>query len=484
MKRFHAAVAAHALARRNAGGGSAPVVGYDSLSFTSSFGHFIATYNQAGRILWIARVVGGSITPGLMTTDSLGNIIVHGTVNTQATAYNSDTTPFSPLVPWAGTSDIYLVKYSPSGFVSWVAGITGSSTEIMTSQAIDTANNIYLCGYGSSVPLSFVGTAGTTTLAGSASFITFLTKFSPAGAVQWTFRVITAGVISGPIATDSGNNVILCGSIGTTSRTFRDNGSGTVTLVGASATSGHILKYDTDGAIQWGTVTGVPVTYVAIDSLNNIVITGSYSTTSTLTGTDATTVTLTTAGAADTYVARYSPAGALLWATSIGGTVAETPTRLAVDSSNNIYVVGTYTSSSVTVNGTDGGTTTLANGGSTDTYLVKYNAAGVIQWTNNISGVTGEISGCVSIDSSNNVYLSGGFSSATLTIGSTTLTKTSPTFDTYFVKYNSAGAIQWVTRATCTSVAVTPTAVATPSATTIVLSGVYRGVGTFYSVGF
>lgn len=76
----------------------------------------------------------------------------------------------------------------------------------------------------------------------------------------------------------------------------------------------------------------------------------------------------------DTYVAKYDPAGALVWAFRFGGLNSESPTGVAVDGAGNVYVAAWFRISTVI------GSTTLTSAGGIDVMLFKLNAQGVAQW--------------------------------------------------------------------------------------------------------
>ena len=102
---------------------------------------------------------------------------------------------------------------------------------------------------------------------------------------------------------------------------------------------------------------------------------------------------------------------------------------VTVDSSGNIYVTG-YTS---------GGLDNNTNSGSNDIFLVKYNSSGVKQWTKQLGTSNSDVGRGVTVDSSDNIYVtgstSGGLDDNTNTAGSS--------WDFFLVKYNSSGVKQW-----------------------------------------
>jgi uncharacterized delta-60 repeat protein len=110
------------------------------------------------------------------------------------------------------------------------------------------------------------------------------------------------------------------------------------------------------------------------------------------------------------------------WITTLGADGAdEIGYSVAIDSSNNVYVTGTTTSS--------------AGAGSIDVLLSKYDSAGTIQWQRILGGHSLERGFEVAIDPSDddNVYVTG----YTYSEGSASF------HDILLVKYDSAGNLQW-----------------------------------------
>ena len=99
-----------------------------------------------------------------------------------------------------------------------------------------------------------------------------------------------------------------------------------------------------------------------------------------------------------------------------------------MDSSNNIYVTGT------TGGGLDGNTGL----GGADIFLVKYNSSGTKQWTQQLGSSSNEFARDVTIDSTDNIYVTG------FTGGGLDGNTNSGSEDLYLVKYNSSGTKQWI----------------------------------------
>lgn len=112
---------------------------------------------------------------------------------------------------------------------------------------------------------------------------------------------------------------------------------------------------------------------------------------------------------------KYDTAGNVVWKRRANGSIY---TRIALDSSNNVYIVGKENS-------------IFTYGGS---ILMKFNSSGTFQWGRAFGTNSGpDIANGVAVDGSGNVYVTG--SSATANQESYD--------DLYLIKYDSSGTLQW-----------------------------------------
>src|SRR5439155_7594573 len=81
---------------------------------------------------------------------------------------------------------------------------------------------------------------------------------------------------------------------------------------------------------------------VAIDTSDNVYTTGQFSGTAVFGWTN-----LSSRGQADIFVAKYSPAGELLWVVQAGGTGGDSGQGIAVSSSGDVYVTGSFNGTAI-----------------------------------------------------------------------------------------------------------------------------------------
>jgi len=115
---------------------------------------------------------------------------------------------------------------------------------------------------------------------------------------------------------------------------------------------------------------------VAVDSADNIIVVG--------------TTTSDGAGGTDLLIAKYNSSGVLQWDRTLGGSGEDYANGVAVDSADNIIVVGRTTS--------DGA-------GTYDMLIAKYNSSGVLQWDRTLGGSGSDLGYGVAVDSADNIIV-------------------------------------------------------------------------------
>ena len=152
-------------------------------------------------------------------------------------------------------------------------------------------------------------------------------------------------------------------------------------------------------------------------------------------------ISLTSTGGTDMFITKWSrSSGSFVWAQRAGGTADDYAAAVAV-SGANVYVAGGFASSTAGF-----GSIVLSNTaiGANDVFVAKLADAGTtaaFSWAQQVGGVGFEGASALAISGSN-VYMAGTFSSQTITIGSTILTKssTNPIIDNGFIaKLSDAG---------------------------------------------
>ena len=348
------------------------------------------------------------------------------------TFYNSDGTAFGTTLANSGSNDVFLVKYNSSGFVQWCTRLASTGNDVPNpSISLDSSNNVYIVGYYSATFTLYNsdGTAFGTTLPITTAFDGFLVKYNSSGFVQWGAKIGGTGNNDTvqAVTTDSSDNVYIGGQYNSNPLTiYNSNGTafGT-TLALSTGLDAFVAKYNSAGSVQWctrmiGSGANDYVNSIVTDSSGNIYASGLYdSNPLTIYNSDGTAfgTTLANSGSTDCFIVKYNSSGFVQWCSRIAGTGGENPYTITIDSYGNIYIPGPYSSNPLTFYNSDGTAfgTTLSLSVANDSFIVKYNSSGFVQWCTKIGGNGNDICSTVSLDSLGNLYSCGYYGSNPLT---------------------------------------------------------------------
>ena len=187
--------------------------------------------------------------------------------------------------------------------------------------------------------------------------------------------------------------------------------SGTVfsTQTSAGVDDIFIAKLDMDGNYIWvnsmGGTMGEQATDIAVGPAGDIYVTGFfYSDFDFDPGTG--TAPLVNVGGRDVFIARFDPAGALVWVKQIAGTQDERAEGITV-LSDGVVVTGKYSN---TVDFDPGaGTANITSTGLNDAYIVKLDLNGDYMWVNTYGGFASASGKAITNDASDNIYVTGFF---------------------------------------------------------------------------
>jgi uncharacterized delta-60 repeat protein len=249
----------------------------------------------------------------------------------------------------AGSSDFLLAKYNSSGTIQWQRILGGSDNDTAYGIALDSASNVYLSGYTFSQG------------AGSADFV--IAKYNSSGTIQWQ-RVLggASNDRAAKLGIDSSDNVYITGLT-------ESAGAGNEDLL--------LAKYNSSGTIQWQRVLGLSAgndngQAVSFDSSDNVYVVGQSAPSGGF--------------SFDFVIAKYNSSGTIQWQRTLGESNFASAHDVAVDSSDNVYVLG--------------------RGDGQEFILAKYDSSGTIQFQRSL-GAASERGFGITIDSQGSLLLIG-----------------------------------------------------------------------------
>lgn len=269
--------------------------------------------------------------------------------------------------------------------------------------------------------------------------------------LQWVNSVGSAstGIEEGnSIVTDNVGNVFVGGEFRGSADFDPGPGVATLTLIGTS--DAFIAKYNSSGAYQWAYNFGSPavncrVINLATDAAGDLYVAGILRGTIDIDpGTNIVNLASSSPSTYDIFVAKFNSAGTYQWGFRIGAGLDDTAGDLLIDNNGNVVLCGFFQNTmdiDPSVN-----TVTVANAGSYDSFVAKYNGANgnyLSSWT---WGGTGS-DRCYSIaaDAANNIIVGGRFT-GTSDFDPSVLTATALTSgaeDAYIVKFSNSGVYNW-----------------------------------------
>lgn len=217
--------------------------------------------------------------------------------------------------------------------LGWQSLIQGQNSPTTTQIVTDTAGNCWVLGHGQPQPEGVAADSNQICITNAdytqpecvaAFFQTFVTKFNKSGCMKWMLGFQGADSAQMSIAVTPAGDLIVVGSYNQPHfYAFDATGKLAASLDLIGETSSFILKYDTKGCMTWSAIVcGTDIVanaYVALDSDNAIIVTGSYQGPEIVAyhadesfGTKFPAVTDSTA-----FVLKYSAAGHVLWMTTI-----------------------------------------------------------------------------------------------------------------------------------------------------------------------
>lgn len=361
---------------------------------------------------------------------------------------------------------------------SWANKIGGTTYDSGNSIVLDSLGNTYITGhFGGTV--DFDPSASTATLTSSGTSDVFVAKYNNLGNYIWAFKIginMTPDYDKGTsITIDSIGNIYIAGTI-SSSADF-DPSAAVATLLIPSG-GGFIAKYNSNGNYIWAIATSAGNKIIS-DKKGNVYATGNFSGTADF-NPSAGTATLTSNGGADISLAKYTTNGNYVWAFKIGSTNDDYSNDVTLDSIGNIYLTGQFKGTADFDPSTN--TVNLISNGGADIFVSKYDNNGNLIFAKSIGGSGGDdIAYGVNIDRGGNLYFTGVFVSVVdfdPNAGISNITSTGGA-DMFICKLNNLGNYVWANKLGSTAFMEISYSITTDLNNDVYLTGMYDGTTDF-----
>ncbi len=342
------------------------------------FDTYIVKFDSAGNVIWAKSGTGDEwSTPWGIAVDNSGNIYMTGAF--WSTSMNFSGTLLDNANPW-NYVDMFLVKYNSAGNVVWAKrGEAYSFAMEGTGIAVDNTGNIYVTGYFKG-DYHYYGDSlkfGNFTLynnSGGDAPNYFIVKYDPSGNVLWANGAdkFTGRASGNGVSIDKLGNIYAIGEFEYNSIRF-----GNSVLGNGGSKDIFITKYDPSGNVKWAKELSSPgydySNAITNDNDGNVYIGGFFANNNINIG--GIVYNNTNPGTGDILVVKCDSAGNFLWTKTAGGSDGDGVAGIVTDGNKDVYISGSFYSSSVTF-----GCTPLFNSDSTgktsDFYIAKLGETG------------------------------------------------------------------------------------------------------------
>lgn len=388
---------------------------------------FIAKYNKNGGLEW-AHQVGGATgyedQGRSICIDNEGSCYLTGSFI--GTASFNDTT----LIAFDNSSDVFLIKYDPSGNRQWLKQIGGKGIDNGNKVIYDPNNNLYLLGtFGSDTIFCNEETRIYNNTYGALA----LFKYDALG------NLIDANIIAKYVVDQAKNWGLIVDDFGNLyiSGTFTYSEIKGQLLTSTGLRDIFMFKQDNEGKLIWlNQIGGKGDDYcnsMCYDGKNNLYITGQFQDSvyfgdhlilsSNLVNFD---------GLTDIYVAKIDTAGEVKWVTKGGDMNNDQAFDMDISSQNEIYVIGRFEDSLIYNN------QNIVSNGLYDIYISKFDSLGNHIYSNAYGGNSESLSHDngygIDLDLYDNLYITGSYN-GTIDLITNTITSTGQD-DIYIIRWN------------------------------------------------
>lgn len=376
---------------------------------------FVTKLNPSGTSLIYSTYIGGK------ADDNCENLVLDSSGDAYVTGFTSSASfPTKNAIQSkkTGNQNIFLSQFDPNGNLLFSTFYGGSAIDQAYGIAWD-SSGVYIAGYTTSTNFPTVN-AYQSTIPSSAS--AFLTKFATNGS-SVIYSTYLGGAGGGQqayaLAVDSSQSAYVTGQTGSPSfplmnpfQNQKKSPSGsTDVFVTKFVSAGNALVYSTYLGGSTGTQSPGGI---AVDSSGNAYVAGGTSSSSfpTLNAFQA-----KSGGQYDQFVTKFNSSGSgLVYSTYIGGSANDTSIALKIDSSGNAYVAGYSLSTNFP---TTPNAFQPTSGGNWDATVLELNSAGSgLIYSSYLGGSGLDYATSIALDSSGNVYMTGGEASTNFPVTS------------------------------------------------------------------
>ncbi len=304
---------------------------------------FLAKYDSNGNVLWVKKSGGSGddLSKGV-AADANGNVFITGQFKSHV--FDFGTSSVSNIA--SDSSDVFIAKYDSNGNEVWVLNAGGNNNAYATSICADGNSNIFVCGYFKSQNIAF-GNSIVTNLSADSSDI-FVTKIDNNSNVLWAKGGGgNRNDIANSLVTDKNNDIYVTGSFFSPAISFgnlsmSNAGIGNMFLVKYDGDGNEKWSVNSEGVhVQQGNS-------VCTDRNGYVYVGGEFHADNVAFGTSMATNLNPGNYSSDNFVVKYDSDGKVQWLQTSGGNSDDGTYAICSDIDDNIISTGLFTSPTMT----------------------------------------------------------------------------------------------------------------------------------------
>lgn len=242
--------------------------------------------------------------------------------------------------------------------------------------------------------------------------IVFIATSTQAQNFDWAGTISGQGSqIPNSVVVDDSGNIIIAGQF--TDSTDLDPGPAQFViapiLVGPPS---FVSKLDGDGVFQWGLQFSgsgsMIVRDLAVDGSDNVLVAGDFYGTVDVDPGPASTYLTSTTSVTDAFVIKLDASGSLIWGFRLGGVVEDQAVSIAVDTLDNVIVLGNF-GSTVDMDPDTATSNDLVSAGQSDMFISKFDSSGSFMWAGRVGGSALDRGYEISTDPTDHILVTGHF---------------------------------------------------------------------------
>ncbi|MCI9413481.1 MAG: hypothetical protein HFJ31_03110, partial [Clostridia bacterium] len=326
-----------------------------------------------------------------------------------------------------GWEDGMIIKYDSNGNVEWGKAVGGSSSDYITCIIKTNDGGYIIGGYFKS---SSIELENGVILNNNGSFDGMIIKYKESGKVEWGKEIGGSSDDRITCITETiDGDYVVGGHFSSSSIDLESQ----ITLNNNGERDGMIIKYGSNGKIEWGNVVGgkksEQITCITNAKEGGYVVGGHFSSSSLNfeNGTE-----LNNKGSSDGMIIKYGSNGEVEWGNVIGGNKDDEITSIIETSEGGYIAVGNFMSSNIRLQNK----VELINYGYRDGMIVKCSKSGIIEWGSKVGGENNDQINSI-IEISNRSYIVGGdFESTSIKLENGTELNNKGKSDGIIIRYN------------------------------------------------